>query len=187
MSSSRGVRLQRPHNSLMERAGKVPQFHAGMGQTQAMDLTPEMTACLDEAVLCWLATADVDGRPNVSPKEVFTSDLDRILIAHIASPKTVRNVEMNPHAMVSIVDVFAQEGWQFAGEASLVWADSPGFAEIAEPLEAITQGLYPIKAVIVVDVDKADRIVAPSSWLFPDESEDVVRQRVLSRYGVSDI
>ena len=149
-------------------------------------MTLEMKTCLDQSVLCWVATADSDGRPNVSPKEVFTSDGDRILIAHIASPKTVRNIEVNPQVMVSVVDIFAQHGWQFSGQASLTWADTSEFAELVKPLDVITQGLYPIKAVIVVAVRDAKRIVAPSSWLFPDRPPDVERQQVLLRYGVRD-
>ena len=160
---------------------------AQMIHTQGMEWTLDMTTCLDRAVLCWVATADGDGRPNVSPKEVFTCDLNRLLIAHNASPKTVRNIELNPSVMVSVVDVFAQHGWQFSGEASLVWADSSGFTEVVGPLNAITEGLYPIKAVIVVDVQEAQRIVAPSSWLFPDRPQDVFRQQVLLRYGVRDL
>jgi hypothetical protein len=89
--------------------------------------------------------------------------------------------------MVSVVDVFAQQGWQFAGEASLVWADSSEFDEVASPLNAITHGLYPMKAVLVVDVQEAKRIVAPSSWLFPDKPADLVRKQVLSRYGVEEL
>jgi predicted pyridoxine 5'-phosphate oxidase superfamily flavin-nucleotide-binding protein len=152
-----------------------------------MELTAEQRSSLETSVLCWIATADGDGRPNVSPKEVFTCDRDRILIAHIASPKTVRNIEINPHVMVSVVDVFNQEGWQFSGDASLVWNDSPDFGESVTPLEVITQGQYPIKAVMVVAVSEAQRIVAPSSWLFPDQPQGVVRQQVLSRYGVRDL
>ncbi|HAN72299.1 MAG TPA: flavin-nucleotide-binding protein [Actinobacteria bacterium] len=152
-----------------------------------MELTAEQRSSLEESVLCWIATADGDGRPNVSPKEVFSCDRDRILIAHIASPKTVRNIAINSHVMVSVVDVFAQEGWQFSGDASLVWADSSEFGELVAPLEVITQGEYPIKAVMVVAVRDAQRIVAPSSWLFPDRPHGVVRRQVLSRYGVRDL
>jgi len=152
-----------------------------------VELTPEMKTCLDQSVLCWVATADNDGRSNVSPKEVFTLDGDRILIAHIASPKTVRNIEVNPQVMVSVVDVFAQHGWQFSGQATLTWADTSEFHESVRPLDVITEGLYPIKAVIVVDVHEAQRIVAPSSWLFPERPKDVVRKQVLARYGVRDL
>ena len=45
------------------------------------------------SVLCWLATVDADGTPNVSPKEIFASHGDdRIVIADIASPVSVKNL-----------------------------------------------------------------------------------------------
>jgi hypothetical protein len=44
-----------------------------------------------------------------------------------------------------------------------------------------------MKAVLVVDVQEAKRIVAPSSWLFPDKPTDLVRKQVLSRYGVEEL
>ena len=38
------------------------------------------------SVLCWLATVDADGQPNVSPKEVWAiSDEQHVVVANIAS------------------------------------------------------------------------------------------------------
>ncbi|WP_313952801.1 pyridoxamine 5'-phosphate oxidase family protein [Accumulibacter sp.] len=34
-------------------------------------LTDDVLNYIKRSVLCWLATADADGAPNVSPKEVF--------------------------------------------------------------------------------------------------------------------
>ena len=146
-----------------------------------------MHAAIDNAVLCWVASVSPEGVPNVSPKEVFVSSKDSILVAHIASPKTVRNIAKNSKVMVSLVDIFEQTGWQFSGTASLVWPDSPEFPSSAEPLEKLTKGLYPIKAVLSITVSKVNRIVAPSSWLFPDESKEIIRKRVLERYGVEEV
>lgn len=152
-----------------------------------MEFTEEMKTCIENAVLCWVATSDKSGQPNVSPKEVFTSNLNQIVIAHIASPKSARNIETNPQVMVSVVDVFAQHGWQFSGEARLVWAESEEFRELSKPLVEITKGEYPMKAVMEVSVQKSHRIVAPSSWLFPDLPTERVRNQVLARYGVRDL
>jgi len=145
-----------------------------------------MHSAIDNAVLCWVATVSPEGIPNVSPKEVFVSTEDSILIAHIASPKTVRNIAENPEVMVSLVDIFEQIGWQFSGKASLLWPSSHEFPNSAKPLQELTEGLYPIKAVLSISVSKANRIVAPSSWLFPDQSKEFVRSKVLKRYGVKD-
>lgn len=42
---------------------------------------------VQRSVLCWLATVDAQGQPNVSPKEVFALVGDnRLLIAPIVAP-----------------------------------------------------------------------------------------------------
>lgn len=62
---------------------------------------------MENAVLCWLATVDEDGMPNVSPKELFKhADDDRIIIAVVASSQSVRNISHTPSVCVSFVDVF---------------------------------------------------------------------------------
>ena len=39
------------------------------------------------SVLCWLATVDAEGQPNVSPKEIWSvADDEHVVVAHIASP-----------------------------------------------------------------------------------------------------
>jgi hypothetical protein len=59
-------------------------------------LTEEITDCAGRATLCWLATVDATGQPNVSPKEVFAVfDAQHLVIAHIASPTSVRNIQVN--------------------------------------------------------------------------------------------
>lgn len=36
-----------------------------------MDSSERLRAAIETSVLCWLATVDADGQPNVSPKEIF--------------------------------------------------------------------------------------------------------------------
>ena len=55
--------------------------------------TGEVRQAVDRSVLCWLATVDADGQPNVSPKEIFCAIDDvTLLIAEIASPVSRRNI-----------------------------------------------------------------------------------------------
>ena len=59
------------------------------------------------SVLCWLATVDAEGQPNVSPKEVWTiADDQHVVVAHIASSSSARNVAQHLQACLSFVDVF---------------------------------------------------------------------------------
>lgn len=151
-----------------------------------MDLSSDMRAAIEQCVLCWLATADDRGQPNVSPKEVFAPHDDAIVIAHIASPRSVRNIAVNPRVSLVVLDVFAQEGWKFTGRASLIEPGNELFGELAAPLLELTQGRYPILSVIRVEVQAADRIVAPSSWMYPDQPAEATRAGVLARYGVRE-
>jgi len=81
-------------------------------------LRPEIITSAQKSVLCWLATADAQGQPNVSPKEIFTFyDADHFLIANIASPNSVRNIAANPRVCVSFIDVFVQKGFKVSGVA----------------------------------------------------------------------
>ena len=151
-----------------------------------MSLTTEVLASIESSVLCWLATIDESGSPSVSPKEVFAALGDHLVIAHIASPGSVRNIEGNPKVCASMIDVFEQRGHKLYGMASLAWVGTDEYAAWVPPLEAITQGAYPIKAVIRVEVERIEPILAPSYFLYPDVSATDRRAATLRTYGVTD-
>jgi len=76
---------------------------------------------IENSVLCWLATVDAAGVPNVSPKEIFDSyNDDRIVIADIASSNSVRNIRAHPAVCVSFIDVFRQRGFKIVGTATII-------------------------------------------------------------------
>jgi uncharacterized protein len=152
--------------------------------------TEEFNDHLKRSVLCWLATIGEDGFPNVSPKEIFVSSNGRILIAHVASPISVRNITGNPNVCVSFVDVFTQRGFKVTGRARILEPENPEFAEIAQPLKQIATERFPVRAVIEVEPLRLARILAPRYHLFADTTEAAqvgraVRtyNRVLERHG----
>lgn len=151
-------------------------------------LTDDVRELLDTAVLCWLATADKDGNPSVSPKEMFlASSATEVLIADIASPRSSRNIQTRPHVCVSVVDVFDQHGYQIYGTATVLSEGSEGFAEAAAPLQQMAGPDFPLKGVIRVTVTKVARILAPSLWMYPDVPAAACREQVLRNYGVTDV
>ena len=98
-------------------------------------LTPDIIESTRKSVLCWLATADARGAPNVSPKEIFAVfDDQHLVIANIASPQSAANIAANPQVCVSLVDIFAQKGFKLTGTALDVPADAPAFARWAAPV-----------------------------------------------------
>ena len=150
----------------------------------------QMRETARRAVLCWLATADADGRPNVSPKEIFTlhdgPQGGEALMALIMSPGSARNISANPWGCVSFVDPFAEEGLKIEGPADILRQGAPGYAERAGPLEALAGPNFPFKAMIRVRARKTSPIVAPGAVLFPDRDRAAQRRKVLARYGVPE-
>ena len=110
-----------------------------------MEMTEPVRAAVQSAVLCWLATADADGRPSVSPKEIFAVVGDDIVIAHIASPRSVRNIAGNPQVCLSVLDVFEQRGYRIAGRASVVTPDHDAFPTVVAPLRELSGAAFPCK------------------------------------------
>jgi hypothetical protein len=142
---------------------------------------------LHSSVLCWLATCDSQGQPNVSPKEVFAAvDAQHMVVAHIASPRSARNLADNPRVCVSFIDVFSQKGFKVLGEAPVVLPTDPRFAPLEAVLLPQTQGRFPIHAAILIRATAVEAIVAPSYRLFPDATTEASQvASAMSTYGVT--
>jgi predicted pyridoxine 5'-phosphate oxidase superfamily flavin-nucleotide-binding protein len=136
-------------------------------------LTEPIPEAADRSVLCWLATVDAEGQPNVSPKEVWAiADDHHVVVAHIASPISARNIAQQPQVCLSFVDVFVQKGFKLLGTAREVRAADPEFATWAKPLLAMVGQRFVIHSVLVIRVTSVAPIVAPSYRFYPDETTE---------------
>ncbi|MEQ9824041.1 MAG: pyridoxamine 5'-phosphate oxidase family protein [Puniceicoccaceae bacterium] len=146
-----------------------------------------ITEAIEQSVLCWLATLSSDGFPNVSPKEAFTCDANgRLLIAHIASPQSIRNIQANPNVCVSFVNIFTQKGYKIKGTATML---KPGHADWESALGKLTDKIgtsYPIHGIISLRPKQTEPIIAPSYRLFPDTTETDRIADSLQTYRVAD-
>lgn len=148
-------------------------------------LSFEVKNCLQKSVLCWLATADKDGMPNVSPKEMFTFEGDStILIAHIASPNSLKNIKENPNVCVSVLDIFVQKGYQIKGIATIIGEKDAIFFAKADILRGLFGTDYPFTSLINIEVVKVKPIIAPSYFLFPERTEQSRIDSARKAYGV---
>ena len=112
-------------------------------------LTNDVKSSIQESVLCWLATADKNGCPSVSPKEVFLCHGENeILIANIASANSVKNILQNKHVCVSFIHIFKQKGFQVYGSAEYIDRNSESFEPLFAVVEPITGDTYPVAAII---------------------------------------
>ena len=149
-------------------------------------LSPLVKESASRSVLCWLATVDESGQPNVSPKEIFAVfDSEHLVIANIASPASARNNKTNLLVCVSFVDVFVQKGFKVTGVARNVKKHEPGFSLWCSPLVKMAGPRFPIHSVFVVQATAVESILAPSYRLHPDEtSEQSQIAKAMQRYGV---
>ncbi len=148
-------------------------------------LTRKIRQKIDTSVLCWLATAAKDGTPNVSPKELFTHYDGRfLLIANIASPQSIKNVQENPVVCVSFIDVFIQKGYQLKGTASVISKKEKDFASLAKPLKKMAGDLFPFTQIIKLEINAVKPIIAPRYLLYQDTTEEDQAERAMQSYGV---
>lgn len=149
-----------------------------------MTLTSEVKQYIDQSVLCWLATAATDLMPNVSPKEVFTFfDDEHVIIANIASPKSVKNIQANPKVCVSFIDILVQKGFQLKGTATIASKKDADYSEMEGKLLEITQGNYPFSTITKIHVEEVRPIIAPKYHLYPDTTEKQQIESAKKTYG----
>lgn len=150
-----------------------------------MKLNEAVRTDIANSVLCWLATVDSEGMPNVTPKEMFAAHGDeRIVIADIMSSGSVRNIEAHPKVCVSFIDIFRQRGFKITGTARIVPPGAAGFTDLSADLLRMAGRDFPIRNVIEVTVGHIARIRAPSYVFFPHRTEDEHIARTRATYGV---
>lgn len=152
-----------------------------------MMLTKEVVQSIDSSVLCWFATVAPDGSPNVSPKEVFMHDgKGKIIVAHIASPQTVRNIESEPRVCLSFIDVFTQKGYKVRGVAQILRDSHEHYPAQKANLEKLVGDTFRILAVIEVEPTGIEEVLAPSYRLFPEITKSRMVQQSLATYKVDE-
>lgn len=150
-------------------------------------LTDAVRQAARSSVLCWLATVDDQGQPNVSPKEVWAIADDRhVVVANIASPVSVRNIAHQPRVCLSFVDVLVQKGFKLQGTARELLPTHGNYAGWAAPLLVMAGDRIPVRSVSLIKVQSVQAIVAPSYWLFPKTTTEASQIEAARRsYGLS--
>lgn len=152
-----------------------------------MQLTHSVIQSIETSVLCWLATASAAGIPNVSPKEIFTHfDKAEILIANIASPRSMRNIRENPAVCVSFINIFTQKGFQIKGMADILSSAHSGFPARSMPLGLMAGSDFPFNSLIRIRVEKVKKLVAPRYVFYPETTEEEQILSARKMYGLDE-
>ena len=150
-----------------------------------MELTNEIKKYIDKSVLCWLATASIENIPNASPKEIFTYyGTDNIIIANIASPQSVRNMQRNANVCVSFIDILIQKGFQVKGKAKIIGKTDSEFSEMEKILIRMTGGKFPFASITKITLEQVKPIIAPKYILYPETTEKQQMESARKVYGI---
>lgn len=150
-----------------------------------IELTVAIKEYIDRSVLCWLATVSNDGIPNVSPKEIFNYyGTDKIIVANIASPQTLRNIKQNENVCVSFIDILVQKGFQVKGIAKIIKKADPEFSKREKILTEMTGGKFPFITLTEITITEVKPIVAPKYVLYPETTENEQIESAKKRYGI---
>ncbi len=124
-------------------------------------LTEDMQRVVREQRLGYVATVCPDGTPNLSPKgTTMVWDDDHLIFADIRSPRTIANLRRNPAVEINVVDPIARKGYRFKGTASVL-AEGPPF-EAALDFYRRQGSTSPIRAVVIVKVERAQAVISPA-------------------------
>ncbi len=149
-----------------------------------MELNTEIRESINKSILCWLATVSIENIPNVSPKEIFNYyRKDRIIIANIASPQTIRNIKQNENVCISFIDILVQKGFQLKGKARIIEKSNSHFLEMEKILTKMTGGNFPFSTITEITVEQVKPIVAPKYIFYPETTEKEQIQSAKEAYG----
>jgi predicted pyridoxine 5'-phosphate oxidase superfamily flavin-nucleotide-binding protein len=143
----------------------------------------EARRVVDEQRLCFVATVNADGTPNLSPKgTISVLDDDHLVFGDIRSPQTVQNLRQRPAVELNVIDPIRRKGYRFRGVATIV---DPGarFDELVAFFQS--RGLTNLmQCVVVIAVERAEPVISPAY----DEglTEEEVRARWKQHFAALD-
>ena len=134
-------------------------------------ITSDMRALVQSAHLCFAATVTPEGRPNLSPKgTIRVWDNDHIFFLDIFSPGTRANLQNNPYIEVNVVDQLSRRGYRFFGRAEL-HRDDGVYREATKRIYGEEGAKYPVEAVVLIEVERAEAVVSPGYLHLKTEEE----------------
>jgi len=134
-------------------------------------LTDDMRAVIQSAHLCFAATVTQGGMPNLSPKgTIRVWDEHHLFFLDIASPATRENLRHNPYMEINVVEHLSRRGYRFFGRAELHHSD-PVYEEARRKVFEEEKTEYPVKHVVLLQVERADALISPGYLHIHSEAE----------------
>ena len=115
-------------------------------------LTQEMKDML-AAQQCFVATAALDGTPNIGAKgSTHVLDDEHIAFFELTGGRTWENLQKNPKVAIAVADKSKLQGYRFVGKAELITEGE--LYEGARKLAELIKSPAPPKAAVKVKVER---------------------------------
>lgn len=151
------------------------------------DITADMEAIIERAILSFVATVNADGTPNLSPKASLTVVQGVLYFADIASPATVTNLKRNPAVDINVVDIFERRGYRFKGRAQVLAPGDAAYSMIADRVRTMNGPEYPVDHVVRIETTSITPLLSPAHvFADPPRSQDEIRRTYYRKYRLYD-
>lgn len=151
-------------------------------------LTKDMKDLIAGTMLCFAATINEDGSPNLSPKSSLrVHGSKHLLFANMASPGTVANLRRDARIELNCVDIFSRRGYRFTGKAEL-FSDGEELYEALRADVAAEHGeKLPVYHAVLIEVSAAAPVISPAYTFIEGVTEEVLRNAYYCKYGVQPV
>lgn len=151
-------------------------------------LDRDMRDVVAQTMLCFAATVNHDGSPNLSPKSSLrVHDDTHLMFANMASPGTVRNLRRDPRIEINCVDIFARRGYRFTGTASVHSKGDELHEALRIDVAAEHGDAIPVFDAVLILVESAAPVLSPAYTFIEGVTEPVLRSAYQQKYGVQPI
>lgn len=126
-------------------------------------LSKEVIAFIRKQRLGYIATVNPDNTPNISPKGSLTVwDEKHLIFVDLASPDTIRNLQINPNAEVNFIDVFKRKGFLIRGVCEIIPATKASSYGIFYQKLGYSGYLDKMKNFVLIEVKEVSEVYSPA-------------------------
>lgn len=148
-------------------------------------LDTDMRAIISETILCFAATVNQDGSPNLSPKSTLkVFDDNHLIFANIASPKTISNLKQDPRIEINCVDIFSRRGYRFKGRGIVHSIGTQIHEDLLLQIKNEHGESIPVIDAILIEVLEAKPVLSPAYHFVKGVTEDSLRDAYMKKYNV---
>mgnify|MGYP000070691237 CR=1 FL=1 len=123
-------------------------------------ITSEIKDFLNLQKLGYVATVSSDGKPNISPKGTIIGwDSCTLAFADIRSPDTMKNLCVNTHVEINVIDPMIRKGYLFQGTAKII-GNGHVYDDVLNHYRKI--GIKsPINSIVLVTISCVSEVTSP--------------------------